>query len=345
MRLLFAQTETPAAEGLAARLESALAPAWPFLTAPLFWAVLLAATAFWILLVRQHQTGRRVGVALGLVSLVFWAAGAPLAADMANASLYLFWLLAGMALVSAAATVTSRSPVYCALWFALMLLATAGLFLLQGAQFVGVATVAVYAGAIVVMFLFVLMLAQPEGRAYYDRISWGWAAPVAAALVGVGLASSVVRLSDATSVSLRERVLAAAPELAGSGEQRLLTDVRLETTPRSGQFTLTLFINDDPAVWSARQGELTSRLATQALGIDEAALELRLLRAEPLAVHHMARLGGEMFSVHLISVEVAGTLLLAALVGAVAIVIRGKDIQNEDVQNDETSAGPGSDAS
>ena len=61
---------------------------------------------------------------------------------------------------------------YCAVWFALSLLGTAGLFLFQGAQFLAVATIVVYAGAILVTFLFVLMLAQPNGRAYYDRVSW-----------------------------------------------------------------------------------------------------------------------------------------------------------------------------
>jgi NADH:ubiquinone oxidoreductase subunit 6 (subunit J) len=38
----------------------------------------------------------------------------------------------------------------------------------------------------------------------------------------------------------------------------------------------------------------------------------------------MARLGAVLFSQHLISVELGGTLLLAALVGAVAIAIQGK---------------------
>jgi hypothetical protein len=38
----------------------------------------------------------------------------------------------------------------------------------------------------------------------------------------------------------------------------------------------------------------------------------------------MARLGSVLFSQHLISVEVAGTLLLAALVGAISIAIHGK---------------------
>jgi NADH-quinone oxidoreductase subunit J len=52
------------------------------------------------------------------------------------------------------------------------LLGTAGLLLLAGAQFLAIATVVVYAGAILVTFLFVLMLAQPEGRAAYDRVSF-----------------------------------------------------------------------------------------------------------------------------------------------------------------------------
>ena len=82
-------------------------------------------------------------------------------------------VFAVITVASAAATIASRSPVYSAIWFAVSLLGTAGLLLLQGAQFLGIATVAVYAGAIVVTFLFVLMLAQPEGHAYYDRVSWG----------------------------------------------------------------------------------------------------------------------------------------------------------------------------
>ena len=61
---------------------------------------------------------------------------------------------------------------YCAIWFALTLVGTAGIFMLQGAQFLGVATIVVYAGAILVTFLFVLMLAQPGGDAFYDRVSW-----------------------------------------------------------------------------------------------------------------------------------------------------------------------------
>ena len=66
-----------------------------------------------------------------------------------------------------------RSPIYSAIWFAVSLLGTAGLLIDHQAQFLGVATVVVYAGAIVVTFLFVVMLAQPDGHHTYDRLSWG----------------------------------------------------------------------------------------------------------------------------------------------------------------------------
>ena len=56
--------------------------------------------------------------------------------------------------------------------FGLSLVGSAGLFLFQGAEFLAVATIVVYAGAILVTFLFVLMLAQPRGRSSYDRVSW-----------------------------------------------------------------------------------------------------------------------------------------------------------------------------
>jgi NADH-quinone oxidoreductase subunit J len=67
--------------------------------------------------------------------------------------------------------VTARSPVHSALWFATVVLASSGLFLLLGAPFLAAGTVIVYAGAIIVTFLFVIMLAQAEGIAPYDRAS------------------------------------------------------------------------------------------------------------------------------------------------------------------------------
>lgn len=86
-------------------------------------------------------------------------------------SCYTFHALALVSVGSAVMMITSRNPVYAALWFAVVLLGNAGLYLLQRAEFLAAATIIVYAGAIVVTFLFVIMLAQPNGAARYDRAS------------------------------------------------------------------------------------------------------------------------------------------------------------------------------
>ena len=81
----------------------------------------------------------------------------------------MFWFFAGGAIVSSVFMITSHDPVYAALWFALATLGACGLFMLVGAPFLAAATIIVYAGAIIVTFLFVIMLAQQTGRSFYDQ--------------------------------------------------------------------------------------------------------------------------------------------------------------------------------
>lgn len=72
--------------------------------------------------------------------------------------LYVFLLLGGIALISGMLVVFQRSPLYSALFLILTFLAMAGLFLLQGAEFIALVQVLVNAGAVMVLFLFVIML-------------------------------------------------------------------------------------------------------------------------------------------------------------------------------------------
>jgi len=233
----------------------------------LYVALALAAVGFYLLLPRRRTWGRAAGAVTGVIGLGLVAAQLPLFAGWFQQGV--FWSIAALTITAAAATVTFRNPVYCAIWFALALLGTAALFFYQGAQFLGVATVVVYAGAILVTFLFVLMLANPKGHAYYDRISWeAWlAAPAAAVLLGV------------MTVSLARGLPSIDPKMKAD----------------SPDFPI-------PAVSVAR-ASITPR-------VDEI-----------LAADHMAKLGGQLFSRYLLAIEVAGTLLLVALVGAVAIIV------------------------
>jgi NADH-quinone oxidoreductase subunit J len=70
----------------------------------------------------------------------------------------LFWLLAAIALIASVSMIVQRNPVYSALFLIVTLLSIAGLFLLLSAQFLAVIQIIVYAGAIMVLFLFVIML-------------------------------------------------------------------------------------------------------------------------------------------------------------------------------------------
>src|SRR5947207_12165128 len=75
-----------------------------------------------------------------------------------SGALVLFWAFAGLALASALTCITRRSPVASALWLVVTLFALAALFVLLDAQFIAVLQLLVYAGAIMVLFLFVIML-------------------------------------------------------------------------------------------------------------------------------------------------------------------------------------------
>jgi NADH-quinone oxidoreductase subunit J len=131
--------------------------------------VVIAAGVWWLM---PPAPGRPkvVGLLLALVGTgvlamrLHAAAGPPL-------ETVLFFVFAAAAILCAILMITNRNPVYSALWFALVTLSTCGLFLLEFAPFLAAATVIIYAGAIVVTFVFVIMLAQQSGAALYDQRS------------------------------------------------------------------------------------------------------------------------------------------------------------------------------
>ncbi|MBN2580117.1 MAG: NADH-quinone oxidoreductase subunit J [Pirellulales bacterium] len=229
-------------------------------------ATLLGSLGLWLMLPRGGRRGRLAGAALAVVALGLAASQTPRLGTWTAEGI--FAALALVTVVAAAAAVTCRNPVYCAIWFGLTLLGTAGLFLLVGAQFLAAATVVVYAGAILVTFLFVLMLAQPEGKAAYDRASWE---AMLSAVTGVVLIGVL-------SITVGGALTAPPPEAAPSA----------------------------------------------------AAVQAGVLRPQ-----HVAALGTELFGRHLIAIQIAGTLLLTALVGAAVIIAQGKNTKTDSINSKE----------
>ncbi len=107
-----------------------------------------------------------------------------------------FYLFGVIALASAITFVTRKSPVAAALWLVNTMFSLAALYVMLDAQFIGVMQVLVYAGAIMVVFLFVVMLlnlGHPSELA--DARGTGW--KLVAGLVGLGLLSEMMVIARA----------------------------------------------------------------------------------------------------------------------------------------------------
>jgi NADH-quinone oxidoreductase subunit J len=84
-----------------------------------------------------------------------------------------FLVLAAVALAGAVSLILQRHPIHSALSLIVVMVALAGLYLLQGAEFVAAVQIIVYAGAIMVLFIFVIMLlnAGEEERTNVSRLA------------------------------------------------------------------------------------------------------------------------------------------------------------------------------
>jgi NADH-quinone oxidoreductase subunit J len=114
-----------------------------------------------------------------------------------NAPLVVFFFLAAIAILGAISLILQRHPIHSALSLIVVMVALAGLYLLMGAEFVAAVQIIVYGGAIMVLFVFVIMLlnAGVEERTNMSKLA-GWAGlPLAIALMGF-LAAAVARSTD-----------------------------------------------------------------------------------------------------------------------------------------------------
>ncbi len=263
------------------------------MTRDLYLAVFVAlfgATGTYLLLPHSHggtrpRNAHAAGAGLGAFALLlyalYWTPPGPW-----TSGLFFYGFGLG-AIVAAVMTVTTRDPTHSALWFAAVVLSTAGLFLLAGAQFLAVGTVIVYAGAIIVTFLFVIMLAQMEGRAPYDR------------------AARMPFRATWTCFVLLLGILWSLFHMAPSATAPTGTTTASDTLPPTRALILSAKPIDRPAVAAV----IGRSVRPTAQFYD------RNSRVKP----HVAGLGETLYTDHLVTVELAGALLFIALIGALAI--------------------------
>ena len=84
----------------------------------------------------------------------------------------LFWLLSVIALFSTLMVISSKNPVYSVLWLIVTFFAISGHYILLNAQFLAIVNLIVYAGAIMVLFLFVIMLMNLNKETEPQKNRW-----------------------------------------------------------------------------------------------------------------------------------------------------------------------------
>jgi len=116
-----------------------------------------------------------------------------------------FYLLAALSLAGALVTVTNKNPIRGAMGLLLTVVCLAGLFLALHAEFLAFIQLIVYAGAIIVLFLFVIMLLGPSAsppRDHHGRIPRAFAGTV----FGLGAALAIVLMASKVTFAPLTRV-------------------------------------------------------------------------------------------------------------------------------------------
>lgn len=252
--------------------------------------------------------------ALGL-GLIVLAAKNP--ASLPNVYFYVFSLVA---LGAALRVVTHARPVYAALYFVLTVIATAGLFLILSAEFMAFALIIVYAGAILITYLFVIMLAtqapqegEVEVLTEYDTSA---REPIAATVVGFVLLAVLTTM-----------VFSGLPAVkVGTMPESVLADMprKIERALReSGSIAKGATVEIDVMSGRAKMDAAGGMVMVEDGGVSSVvALPMGLTATNP------ERLGFSLLRDHPGAIEIAGVILLMAMLGAV--VLSRKQVQIDD---------------
>jgi NADH-quinone oxidoreductase subunit J len=324
---------------------------------PIALTVAIGMASLCALLPRPKRGPVLLGASLGGVAL---ALAAILLFRVAQVSVeaLLFYAFSGLALVAAGVMITHPNPARSALSFAVVVLSTCGLFLLNAAPFVMAGAVIVYAGAIVVTFLFVLMLAQPVATSDADNRS---REPVLACVAGFFLLSTLLLTLRQTYDMSDFDGWVTKIDAARQGPPELLWQVlgNEEEFRQSTELLMTRMLGRERAhdivALVLRKDDLGAPGPDNAADIKKWLDELYLAAFEqrefaqrhlgrlsppprdtlspfagapanqppqPLSADNVAGLGRTLFSDYLLAVELGGTLLLIATIGAIAITQR-----------------------
>ena len=137
--------------------------------------------------------------------------------------------MARASVASAILAVTRKNPVHSMLWVLALFLHVAGIFLLLGAEFLAAVQVIVYAGAILIFFLFVLMLLDLPDEESRPRFGTHWPFAVA---VGLSFAALSWLAQIETVDPVGAKVTPAAASLEADNSLGSVSEIGMELFER-----------------------------------------------------------------------------------------------------------------
>ena len=269
----------------------------------------------------------RIGMIVVCVAASGWLIGIITGslASFGDVSQGVFFIIFSLCAIGAAIRMISHHrPIYCALHFVIVVIASAGLLLLLEAEFMAFALIIVYAGAILITYMFVLMLAsqadnsdEPETQALYERIP---REPSAAVGVGFLLLCLISGTVIGGTQSLPNQ---------GVAETNWAT---LEKLPK--QFEASVMELDSNFVWPPSktvEGNFIRHDVDGAFILFADGNKLQL--DESLLPTNTQMVGWSLVNDFPVSLELAGVILLMAMFGAAVLARRAIELTEREKRN------------
>lgn len=286
----------------------------------LYIASVVGAVALFLLMPKPGKDLRIVGGLLGAATLgALWLLLVPLFlisneggldTGFSDGQTPFYYVFSSIAICAAVRVITHSRPVYAALWFVMVVISSAGLMLTLSAEFMAFAMLIIYGGAILVTYMFVIMLATPprsfdekdDGPAYERFASEPlWASAAGFLLLAVVLSVVFQPMTAGDGAKARsdtDVIKYILTERSNAGENAALA------TPSGYASQPMLDDQGEPVLNEAGQPVMAERLT------------------------NVERIGLDLFQAHPLAIELAGIILLLALIGAV--VIAKTQIHDED---------------
>ncbi len=294
----------------------------------LFVGSVVGAIGIAMALPRKGVSPQLLGALIAALGLggIFLALGLRAPGDLPNINFYVFSLIA---LGSALRVISHPRPVYSALYFILTILASSGLYVLLSAEFMAFALIIVYAGAILITYLFVIMLAtesptadQVEALAEYDRYS---REPIVATLTGFILLAALTTMMGVGTSKMAPATIPADAGLLSRLPRKIeksLVEAKLidGKTERLARAAAAL---GEPTNSGPYLIDLAGGTVTVAYGKDYAQRRIistsNPLWPKDLKISNIEGVGFSLLADHPGGIEVAGVILLMAMLGAVVL--------------------------